>query len=113
MLLALSIPTAAYSRTELYEMLVFFTLLYRCSVNVSLGPREDRLLITGLHTVADIMCTCCGTVLGWKYVRPAFPSTLQSCLSFSTAIPLFKCASAAALCHYHAACTFAARPKHA
>eukprot|EP00887_Chlorella_sp_A99_P007724 scaffold20.g7724.t1 len=36
-------------------------------VNVVLGPKEDRLLITGLHTVADIYCTTCNTVLGWKY----------------------------------------------
>lgn len=38
-------------------------------VNVTLGPREERILITGLHTVADIYCSCCGSVLGWKYVR--------------------------------------------
>ena len=37
-------------------------------INVSLGPKEQRVLITGLHTVADIHCTCCQTVLGWKYV---------------------------------------------
>lgn len=39
-----------------------------CRVNVTLGPKEERILITGLHTVADIHCTCCDTVLGWKYV---------------------------------------------
>ena len=38
-------------------------------VNITLGPKEERLLMTGLHTVADIYCTCCNTVLGWKYVR--------------------------------------------
>lgn len=38
------------------------------SVNVQLGPREERLLITGLHTVADISCAGCASVLGWKYV---------------------------------------------
>lgn len=38
-------------------------------VNVVTGPREDRQLITGLHTVCDIQCTNCGAVLGWKYVR--------------------------------------------
>jgi hypothetical protein len=27
----------------------------------------SRLLITGLHTVADIYCSCCQQVLGWKY----------------------------------------------
>jgi hypothetical protein len=38
-----------------------------CRVNVSLGPKEDRMLMTGLHTVADIFCTVCNTNLGWKY----------------------------------------------
>ncbi|KAJ9054030.1 hypothetical protein DSO57_1001369 [Entomophthora muscae] len=37
-------------------------------VNVSLGPKEDRVLITGLHTVADIRCAVCATNMGWKYV---------------------------------------------
>ena len=26
--------------------------------------------MTGMHTVADIACVGCSTVLGWKYVRP-------------------------------------------
>jgi len=30
-------------------------------------PRR-RQLVTGSHTVADLSCTICGTVLGWKYV---------------------------------------------
>lgn len=41
--------------------------LFSNVVNVTLGPREDRLLITGLHTVCDIMCSTCNSVLGWKY----------------------------------------------
>ena len=41
--------------------------LFNDAVNVTLGPSEDRMLITGLHTVADIFCTCCNTNLGWKY----------------------------------------------
>lgn len=40
-----------------------------CRVNVSTGPREDRILLTGLHTVADISCNDCHSVVGWKYVR--------------------------------------------
>lgn len=28
-------------------------------------PRD---LVTGVHTVADINCTTCGSVLGWKYI---------------------------------------------
>lgn len=41
--------------------------LFNNAVNVTLGPKEDRLLMTGLHTVADIYCSNCQTVLGWKY----------------------------------------------
>ena len=41
------------------------------SVNVTLGPAVSRVLITGLHTVADIYCSSCQSVLGWKYVRPS------------------------------------------
>jgi hypothetical protein len=41
--------------------------LFSNVVNVTLGPREDRLLITGLHTVCDIYCTTCSATLGWKY----------------------------------------------
>lgn len=41
--------------------------LFNNVINVSLGPKEQRVLITGLHTVADIQCTSCNTVLGWKY----------------------------------------------
>lgn len=38
------------------------------SVNVSCGTAEERVLLTGLHAVADIYCECCKTTLGWKYV---------------------------------------------
>jgi hypothetical protein len=38
-------------------------------VNVSVGPKEDRQLMTGLHTVADISCSQCQEVLGWKYEK--------------------------------------------
>ncbi|GKV25553.1 hypothetical protein SLEP1_g34977 [Rubroshorea leprosula] len=38
-------------------------------MNVDVGPREDRRLLTGLHTVADIHCANCRAVLGWKYER--------------------------------------------
>ena len=39
------------------------------SVNVKCGPAEERMLLTGLHAVADIHCECCKNTLGWKYVR--------------------------------------------
>jgi hypothetical protein len=35
--------------------------------HVILIPAEERVLLTGLHAVADIYCDCCKTTLGWKY----------------------------------------------
>ncbi|KAH0455569.1 hypothetical protein M5K25_018665 [Dendrobium thyrsiflorum] len=43
--------------------------LFSHAMNIVLGPKEDRLLMTGLHTVADIYCRDCREVLGWKYER--------------------------------------------
>lgn len=37
------------------------------SINVSLGPKEDRVLTTGLHTVCDIFCVTCEESIGWFY----------------------------------------------
>ncbi|KAG9295366.1 hypothetical protein G9A89_013395 [Geosiphon pyriformis] len=42
--------------------------LFKKVTNVSLGPKEDRLLITGVHSVKDILCNVCKHVVGWKYV---------------------------------------------
>jgi len=36
-------------------------------VNIGCGPAEERVLLTGLHAVADIYCEVCKTTLGWKY----------------------------------------------
>lgn len=38
------------------------------SVNVTEGEEEERVMITGLHTVVDIFCVGCGSLVGWKYV---------------------------------------------
>ncbi|XP_072989384.1 putative yippee-like protein Os10g0369500 isoform X2 [Typha latifolia] len=38
-------------------------------VNISLGPNEDRHLLTGLHTVNDIYCSYCQQILGWRYEK--------------------------------------------
>ncbi|KAG2155424.1 yippee zinc-binding/DNA-binding /Mis18, centromere assembly-domain-containing protein [Suillus clintonianus] len=38
-------------------------------VNVIEGEPNDRQMTTGNHTVRDIYCVKCATVLGWKYVR--------------------------------------------
>ncbi|XP_021741596.1 protein yippee-like At3g08990 [Chenopodium quinoa] len=36
-------------------------------VNVTVGEKEERLMLTGLHTVVDIFCVGCGSIVGWKY----------------------------------------------
>lgn len=41
--------------------------LFNEVVNVRTGPAEERILLTGRHSVADIFCACCKTTLGWKY----------------------------------------------
>ncbi|KAK2505641.1 hypothetical protein MC885_000181 [Smutsia gigantea] len=46
----------------------------RGRVNVGCGPAEERVLLTGLHAVADIYCENCKTTLGWKYEH-AFESS--------------------------------------
>ncbi|XP_068914577.1 protein yippee-like 2 isoform X1 [Tenebrio molitor] len=48
--------------------------LFNSVVNVGCGPAEERVLLTGLHAVADIYCECCKTTLGWKYEH-AFESS--------------------------------------
>lgn len=54
--------TTSKSRTQSTQ---FVSL---CRVNVACGQAEERVLLTGLHAVADIYCECCKTPLGWKYV---------------------------------------------
>ena len=44
------------------------------------GPAEERVLLTGLHAVADIYCESCKTTLGWKYVN--FSSIFQIEITF-------------------------------
>ncbi|KAA8592485.1 hypothetical protein FQN60_017940 [Etheostoma spectabile] len=47
---------------------------FTARVNVGCGPAEERVLLTGLHAVADIYCENCKTTLGWKYEH-AFESS--------------------------------------
>lgn len=56
-----------------------------CRVNITMGVKEDRNLITGLHTVADVYCSSCQTILGWKYVtaRPTLHAKLIHLLTGS------------------------------
>ncbi|KAL3373316.1 hypothetical protein AABB24_005352 [Solanum stoloniferum] len=41
--------------------------LFSKVVNVTSGEIENRMMMTGMHTVADIFCVCCGSIVGWKY----------------------------------------------
>lgn len=43
--------------------------LFDHCVNVKIGPPEDRLLMTGLHSVNDIFCKRCKNMVGWTYSR--------------------------------------------
>ncbi|CAF2106293.1 unnamed protein product, partial [Brassica napus] len=37
--------------------------------NVYAEKKEDRMMMTGLHTVADIYFVKCGSYVGWRYIR--------------------------------------------
>lgn len=37
--------------------------------NTYLGKSVPRNLVTGQHTVSDVSCAICGSLLGWKYVE--------------------------------------------
>ncbi|CED83528.1 Predicted Yippee-type zinc-binding protein [Phaffia rhodozyma] len=43
--------------------------LVASAINITLADPEDRTLQTGRHTVRDISCKTCGTVVGWRYDR--------------------------------------------
>ncbi|TYZ57766.1 hypothetical protein PybrP1_003224 [[Pythium] brassicae (nom. inval.)] len=37
--------------------------------NVAVGAPRSRYLMTGMHTISDVSCAVCGSVLGWKYLK--------------------------------------------
>ncbi|GAW10642.1 yippee-domain-containing protein [Lentinula edodes] len=41
--------------------------LMHSACNVKLGVKEERPLLTGLHSVADVFCMGCNDRLGWYY----------------------------------------------
>lgn len=42
--------------------------------NVVLGEPENRILMTGLHTVVDAACAGCRSTIGWHYLHAYEPS---------------------------------------
>ena len=53
-------------------------------VNVGCGPAEERVLLTGLHAVADIYCENCKTTLGWKYVSDRGSAVIKNTFPVET-----------------------------
>ncbi|KAF9243085.1 yippee zinc-binding/DNA-binding /Mis18, centromere assembly-domain-containing protein [Melanogaster broomeanus] len=45
--------------------------LMNSAVNVKLGKEENRPLLTGVHTVADVFCVGCNDRVGWYYHKAA------------------------------------------
>ncbi|KAF8518201.1 yippee-domain-containing protein [Gautieria morchelliformis] len=45
--------------------------LLHSAVNVKLGRKEDRPLLTGVHTVQDVFCMGCNDRIGWFYYKAA------------------------------------------
>lgn len=43
--------------------------LFHTCLNARIGAPEERQLLTGMHTVADVRCGCCGALVGWTYLR--------------------------------------------
>ncbi|KAF8526024.1 yippee-domain-containing protein [Hysterangium stoloniferum] len=43
--------------------------LMHSAVNVKLGRKEDRPLLTGIHTVQDAFCMGCNDRIGWYYFK--------------------------------------------
>ncbi|KAL2483587.1 Protein yippee-like [Forsythia ovata] len=41
--------------------------LFNNAANITVGTLEERMMQSGMHTVADIFCCCCGQIVGWKY----------------------------------------------
>lgn len=43
--------------------------LFSSTLNTTLGAKEDRHLLTGIHTVCDLACKGCAKTLGWYYCK--------------------------------------------
>ncbi|XP_021674929.2 protein yippee-like isoform X2 [Hevea brasiliensis] len=61
------IYSCKHCRTHLALYEDILSKSFQCRANVFVGVKEERLMMTGLHTVADIFCVGCGSIVGWKY----------------------------------------------
>lgn len=45
------------------------------------------MMTTGMHTVSDVFCVGCGSIVGWKYVRLFSAALLEYLLYFHVGKP--------------------------
>lgn len=43
--------------------------MFAQAMNVVLGRREDKKMLTGVYTIAHVYCSKCGEELGWQYLH--------------------------------------------
>lgn len=43
--------------------------LFHYAANVFAGPKEERMMTTGMHAVSDVFCISCSRCIGWRYIR--------------------------------------------
>ena len=42
---------------------------YLDSVNVKLAKSQQKMLLTGMHTISNLTCLGCESSLGWVYLK--------------------------------------------
>ncbi|KAH0915575.1 hypothetical protein HID58_030021 [Brassica napus] len=67
-------PLALGEESHLQKICDFYgasgaAFMFSHAMNVVVGPKIGRKLLTGSYVVADVMCSKCGEKLGWKYVE--------------------------------------------
>ncbi|KAM7254775.1 hypothetical protein ACFE04_020016 [Oxalis oulophora] len=63
---SLAVPDSILSKS--YNCRLGRAFLFGNVVNITFGPHEEKMMLTGLHTVQAIFCCCCGQYVGWKYI---------------------------------------------
>ncbi|KAL3846126.1 hypothetical protein ACJIZ3_003529 [Penstemon smallii] len=43
--------------------------MFAHAMNIVIGPKVDKKLMTGYFSIAEIICSKCGEEMGWTYVR--------------------------------------------
>ncbi|KNA19702.1 hypothetical protein SOVF_058870 [Spinacia oleracea] len=59
--------------SKAYVALSGQAFMFSNAMNMKVGNKIEKQLMTGKFTVADIYCIKCGQLLGWKYFRAHDP----------------------------------------